>query len=57
MINAIFYDGMNGIDLYFVNKHRSNGLFWDFNGNKSGKLSQNTPVLPQVVTIHEISKP
>ena len=23
--------------------------------NKSGKLSQNTPVLPQVVTIREIS--
>ena len=25
------------------------------NVNKRGKLSQNTPVLPQVVTIHEIS--
>ena len=24
-------------------------------GNKSGKLSQDMPVLPQVITIHEIS--
>ena len=29
IINAIFQDGMNGICLYFVNKHRLDGRYWD----------------------------